>query len=195
MLALFTVAFGLTASCRTARTPAASTARGAGAMMTSTAGIGKMGDTEWRPEGAHGTGYRFMPLDTVPNEPGPMLVRLSAPLRLGGRARCVSADPPPSRPTASRSIPPLPLPTGGHCWRVPGSDGRGPASPRRAAPRRAGSLELPPPHLRGRPRGFRLPSRLGAHSGSTEHRGCGRQQRIPGRGTGRRAAPRVHRAH
>eukprot|EP00967_Tisochrysis_lutea_P028752 scaffold33539_cov19-Tisochrysis_lutea.AAC.1 len=43
------------------------------ARMTAPAGVGAPADTEWRPEGSHGTGYRFMPLDTVSDEPGPML--------------------------------------------------------------------------------------------------------------------------
>lgn len=76
MLSLITVALGLTAGWRTVGPPASFTSRRAAAAMTSTAGIGKMEGTDWRPDGSHGTGYRFMPLDTVPNEPGPMLVRL-----------------------------------------------------------------------------------------------------------------------
>jgi hypothetical protein len=52
------------AACRTAVAMAAPAAHG---------GIGAM--STWRPEGAHGTGFRFMPLDTMRNEPGPMMVR------------------------------------------------------------------------------------------------------------------------
>jgi len=73
--ALYVMGF---AASPAARLPALHTQGRTAAVMAAPAagleGLGPSGHTNWRPEGSHGTGYRFMPLDTVSTEPGPMLV-------------------------------------------------------------------------------------------------------------------------
>jgi len=78
MLSLFVaISVSLNARARLGTAVVRGLSRTAGAVMVVGAAdiVGEVDN--WRPEGGHGTGNRFMPLDTVAMGPGPMLMAIA----------------------------------------------------------------------------------------------------------------------